>query len=420
MWPKLRLVLWVLSLLLLSWVTLSKVSAAGWETYFVATAYYSPLPNQINYATGTYAWDIRLNGEWHTTASWNEVFPWLLAWPANYPFGTKIYFEWYWIWVIEDRGGAIVKAWERWYSYDRIDIWMWYGDEWLERAKRWWKRTIKGKIVVPSSEVTISFWESQIWSLTKLSVNPENASFEDVKQVQTIFTKANLYTGEIDGNYESIKNEIIDFQISTGIINSRDEESAGWYGPKTIAALRERYGNSSDNLVEEPIENFANFNHSVASEKYKTILEYWNLTVEPDSPVEEVIQLQKLLTELWEYSGDINGVYTSVEWSLLDLQKRIWLIDNKDSWGAGYFWNKTKSALWTYYENSESEQALASKYYLTWEEKLKLSSAFQKLQASKWDAYVQKLLIQINKILPLYENNPSVKARILYLQQIAQ
>jgi len=215
MWPKLRLILWVLSFLLITGVLLTKVSADNWETYFVITAYYSPLPDQLKYTTGSYAWDIRLNGEWHTTASWNNVFPGLLAWPSNYPFGTKIYFEWYGIWVIEDRGWAIVEAGERWHSYDRIDIWMWYGDEWLTRALNWGTRTIKWKIVVPSSEVTINFWESQIGTLTKLSVNPENHNPEDVKLVQTIFTKANLYSGDIDGNYESIKNEIIDFQLSS-------------------------------------------------------------------------------------------------------------------------------------------------------------------------------------------------------------
>jgi len=415
-----RLVLWVLSAIFVLSNVVSKANAAWGETYFIITAYYSPLPNQENYATWTYAWDIRLNGEWHTTASGNEVFPGLLAGPANYPFGTKIYFEGYGIWVIEDRWWAIVKAWERGYSYDRIDIWMWYGDEWLARAKRWWKRTVKGKIVVPSSEVSISFWESKIWSLTKLTVNPEQANSDDVKELQVIFTKANLYTGLIDWNYESIQNEIIEFQLSAWIIVSVDDEAAGWYGPKTIAALRQQFWNNSDNLAKEPIENFRNFKNSVASEKYKLILDYWNLTVEPDSSSKDITALQNLMTELWEYDWIIDGNYSSIEKDLLDLQKKIWLISNSDSWWAGYFGNKTKSALWTYYENTSQEQVISSEYFLSAEEKTKLSLAFEKLSNKNGEAYVRKLLVQINNILPRYENNPSVKARILYLQQIAQ
>ena len=419
MWPKSRLILWVLSLLFIIGSLSPKVYSAGWETHFIITAYYSPLPGQSNYATGSYAGDIRLNGEWHTTASGNEVFPGLLAWPANYPFWTKIYFEWYGIWVIEDRGWAIVKAWERWYSYDRIDIWMWYGDEGLARAKKWWKRTVKGKIVVPSSNISISFWESQIWSLTQLSVNPENAKSDDVKQVQTIFTRANLYFGEIDGNYESIKNEIIDFQLTSWIILNKDDEAAGWYGPKTIAALRSQFGNSSDHLVEEPKEAFRAFNHRVASEKYKIILEYGNLKVEPDSDSQEISELQELLTELWEYSWPIDGRYRSVESALLDLQKRIGLIENKDSWWAWYFWNRTKSALWTYYEDTDTTNS-AIQYVLSWYEKTKLSNAFERIKSTKSQSYVNTLLRQIDQILPRYENQPSIKARILYLQEIAR
>lgn len=420
MCPKLRLYIWVIIVFIISWGLFSKLYAAWWETYFIVTAYYSPLPDQLSYTTGSYEWDIRLNGHWHTTASWNEVFPWLLAGPSNYPFGTKIYFEWYGIGVIEDRWGAIVKAWERWYSYDRLDIWMWYWDEGLARAKKWWKRTIKGKIVVPSSEVSISFWESQIWSLTKLTVNPEQADPDDVKQLQTIFTKADLYSGEIDGNYESIKNEIIDFQLVAWVISSKDDVAAWWYGPKTILALREKYWNASDHLVWEPIENFKNYNHQVASEKYKIILEYWNLKVDPDSQSEDVKQLQELLRELGEYSWAIDGRYSSVEWSLLDLQMRIGLIENKDSWGAWYFWNKTKSALWKYYEEVDSWKAALSPYTLSWEDKIQLSNSFFRLKSQKSEAYINKLLKQIDQILPRYENNPPVKARILYLQEIAK
>jgi len=82
---------------------LHNAHASDEETYFVATAYYSPLPGQSRYTTGTYAGDIRLNGSGIITASGKEVFQGLLAGPKNYPFGTKIYFEGYGIGEIADR-----------------------------------------------------------------------------------------------------------------------------------------------------------------------------------------------------------------------------------------------------------------------------------------------------------------------------
>jgi len=48
---------------------LHNAHASDEETYFVATAYYSPLPGQSRYTTGTYAGDIRLNGSLIITAS---------------------------------------------------------------------------------------------------------------------------------------------------------------------------------------------------------------------------------------------------------------------------------------------------------------------------------------------------------------
>lgn len=48
--------------------------------------------------------------------------------------------------TVDDRGGAIVKAGERGYDHDRLDVWMGRGDEGLARALAWGKRTVKGRV----------------------------------------------------------------------------------------------------------------------------------------------------------------------------------------------------------------------------------------------------------------------------------
>ncbi len=430
MWPTKRLVILWAAIAMISQFFLFDIQVyANEETYFVTTAYYSPLPWQSRYVTGSYAGDVRLNGEWVNTASGWWVFQWLLAGPRNYPFWTKIYFEWYGIWEIADRWGAIVKAGERGHSYDRIDIWMWYGDEWLERALRWGKRTIKWKIVVPSSEVSISFPESALGPLTKLTVNPEESLAQDVKKLQEIFTKAELYSGEINGEFESIKNELIDFQIKAWIIDSPEHSHAGWYGQRTIAALRERYWADTTILNEEPIDLFSQFNHKVASEKYKIILEYWDLIVEPDSDSEDVENLQKLLTELWEYNGPIDGNYRSVEDELIELQIKIGLIRSKnDTWAAGYFGNKTRSALWNYYENNQWNAINAvTKVWLSQSEKDRMKLAFDKIviklqnDEKKWAPAallrLQNLEKQVNEVLPTVKDT-QLKLKLEYLREL--
>jgi len=401
------------------------------------TAYYSPLPDQSRYTTGSYAWDIRLNGEWVTTASWKWVFQGLLAWPSNYPFGTKIYLEWFGIWSIEDRWGAIVKAWERWYSYDRIDMWMGYGDEGLDRALRWGKRTVTWKIVVPSATPTISFPESQIGHIPKVTVNPEVAVFEDVVKVQEIFTKAELYIWEVDGKYESIKNEIINFQLEEGIIQSENDEAAGWFWPKTIWALRNRFPSDTTIILrEEDALLFQKYNHKSASEIYKLILEYWDLQVTPNSNTETVMQLQELMKDLWEYSGSINGKYTSIEWDLIRFQKKIGLIESASDWGAGYFWNKTKTALWSYYENISDEELknieqnisdTPISYILSQKEKDFMKTAFvglkKKLERDekRWWKKASLRLKKLSEQIEAVQNSiqdPIIKAKVIYLKEI--
>lgn len=222
-----------------------------WERYFYVTAYYSPLPNQNRYTTGTYWWDVRLNGEWKHTASWKWVFTGLLAAPRNYDFGTKIELEGIWVGSVEDRGWAIVNAWERWHEYDRIDIWMGYGDEWLARALKWWKRKVKGKVVSDDRTITVKFNQSPVAAYSNLYVTPES-DWVNVKKLQQLFTDLKLYDDNIDGKYISIEDELIDFQLQHKIISSKYDEQAGYFGKRTIAALESIHGTGNE-IFEEPV-----------------------------------------------------------------------------------------------------------------------------------------------------------------------
>jgi len=221
--------------------TISKEEMEHGERKFVVTAYYSPLKGQSRYVTGSYRWDIRLNWNGTHGASGQAVHPWFLAAPRNYDFGTKIYFEGLGVWVVEDRWGAIVNAGRRGHSYDRIDIWMWYGDEGRLRAIKWWKRTVVGEILPSDSEVTIAFSNSPINKYLDLKINGANPNPENVKKLQELFKEIGRYNGQIDGNFDNISDILIDFQVKKSIISSANSPEAGYFWPKTLAALREEY-----------------------------------------------------------------------------------------------------------------------------------------------------------------------------------
>jgi len=211
------------------------------EKYFIVTAYYSPIPGQKKYLKWSYEADIRLNWWWKITASWTWVFPWLLAWPRNYLFWTKIKLDWIWIWSIQDRWWAIVNAWVRWHEHDRIDVWMWYWDDWLQRALNWWKRKVKWQIIPNNSIVSVEFDISPISEYNKLTVNAEKPKKENVIKLQNLMTDIWLYNWKIDWKYNNIKNTLIKFQVDNNIIKSKKSYEAWYFWEKTLAVLRKKY-----------------------------------------------------------------------------------------------------------------------------------------------------------------------------------
>lgn len=216
------------------------------ERYFYVTAYYSPVPWQQKYTTWSYEWDVRLNWEWKHTASWKWVFSWLMAAPRNYAFGTKIYLEWMWIWSVEDRWGAIVNAWERWHEYDRIDVWMWYGDEWLQRALKWGTRKVKWYVVDKNQQITIEFDESPITKYRWLVVDAKEPEDNSVKKLQELLKEIGLYNWVIDWDYLKVKNILIKYQLDSWIIDSEYDEEAWYFWEKTYAVFRKNFWLSWD------------------------------------------------------------------------------------------------------------------------------------------------------------------------------
>jgi 3D (Asp-Asp-Asp) domain-containing protein len=127
------------------------------EKEFIVTAYYSPLPDQSFYLKGNYNAEKILNGEGTHGASGKPVFVGMIAAPKTYNFGTRINLNGLGAGIVEDRGGAIVKAGERGQEHDRIDIWMGVGETGLRRAIAWGKRKVIGTIATDDSVALLNF-----------------------------------------------------------------------------------------------------------------------------------------------------------------------------------------------------------------------------------------------------------------------
>lgn len=202
-------------------VSVDAAMAAETKT-FIATAYYSPTPDQAKYYTGTYAGDLSLNGGNSKASDGTPVYVGMVAAPKNYTFGTKINLDGIGVVSVHDRGGAIGAG----DGYDRIDIWMGYGDEGLARTLAWGRREITGTIVDKGTSVSLD--------LENILTNAPKAGDLALKKLQAIGYNT---TGR------TFSDVILQFQLDYGVINSRTDAGAGNYGPKTTAKLSEVYNN---------------------------------------------------------------------------------------------------------------------------------------------------------------------------------
>lgn len=209
---------------------------------YIVTAYYSPLPDQSFYLKWNYDAERRLNGNGTNGASGAPVFTGMIAAPKSYEFGTNIFFQGLGVGRVEDRGGAIVEAWDRGQPHDRIDIWMWYGEQWLRRALAWWRREVIGTII--SSEQAREMNTIDLEWIDKWRVNL--SEFPSVKSSAVWVISADVISAFADLGYTvsntDVKSMIIAYQIDHDIIKTATDDGAWNFGPKTRASLAKEHG----------------------------------------------------------------------------------------------------------------------------------------------------------------------------------
>lgn len=333
------------SILFLFTMFISK-SLAYTETMCIVTAYYSPLPNQSYYSTGSFERETRLNGNGTHGASGKAVFTGMLAAPSKYTFGTKIYIEGLGVGEVADRGGAIVPAGQRGYNYDRLDVWMGHGEEGLYRALAWGKRTIPCRIYDQNSNVSVNLNYSHINIVNRiqhettrlfnrdLSLHTEG---EDVKKLQEMLKNINLYNGDINGKYDtSTYHAVINLQKQVGIINTDNDFGAGYVGPKTMQALQTASNNITIETKDTPQQIIADNNN---------ILIIGNQG-------EQVRDLQIRLKQAGFFHADTTGYFgEKTHKAVLDFQKNVGLITNEYPAWAGQFGPTTNNYLEEYINN---------------------------------------------------------------------
>lgn len=335
------------------------VEASGWDREFTLTGYYSPLPHQNFYLTGSYESEKRLNGQGIAGADGTPVFPGMIAAPKNYPFGTKICLPNFGCGSVHDRGGAIVNKGERELArHDRLDLWMGYGEEGLMRALGLGVQHVTGTIYPSDSPVEISVNFQAATPLGRIIDLPEQKNFgqnlslgssgDAVKSLQNALIELGYFdhsdnttpTGIFDRETQAA---LLDFQLEYFVVYSSDDLGSGVFGPKT----RERLGEIwYAKKVQEKI-----------TQRWQDLS--FEKNIEKGARSAEVMKLQEILVREEFMDHVPTGYFGKVtKEALISFQLDKGLIPSKNSPGAGQVGPKTREILNTYINKERHDKAL--------------------------------------------------------------
>ncbi len=315
---------------------------------FLVTGYYSPQEGQSFYLRGNVEDEKKLNGQGIRGASGKGVHDGMIAAPKTYAFGTKIKLEGLGIGTVEDRGGAIVVAGERGHSYDRLDLWMGYGEEGLKRALSWGIRKVEGYVYPSGTELNDTI---QVEDLAIAKVKwPQNATNSttlfsrnlgkgdkgsDVQKLHEVLTELG-YMETPDAQSYDVKtvDAVYRFQVDNGIVKGDQESGAGYTGQKTRKVLEQKFYEKK----EQDRRSLA----AQKTEKQKMLSSFPVGLGKGSGQKGDILTLQQALNRLG-FAVSETGKYDSNTYAaVLSFQKQKGIILKDTDRGAGYFGNQTR------------------------------------------------------------------------------
>ncbi len=366
------------------------VTQAEWS-YYLVTAYYSPVQGQEFYLHDSYEAEIKMNGEWITTASGKPVAIGAVAAPKDKPFGTRVHitqkitikgtsYNMDFHGTIVDRGGAIHSA----SKLPRLDIYMGKGQEGLCRALNFWVQTV----YVDFDNNTSIPDTTNLDSIPSTCKNPHNQTVplasgakktfdpftmsitagspaENIKIVQQLLQKAGAYTGTIDGIYgQDMIEAIFQFQKKQGIVVERSDDGAGLYGPKTRTMLKSILSSEDIASIVTVTPPATTTTPSTTATTPSTTNNTGTTTTPPattttpqsdsifgsnvfdGSKAEDIRSVQKMFKDLGYFNYEIDGLYNKrLVDAIYTFQLERKIVDNATEQGAGYYGPVTKSTV---------------------------------------------------------------------------
>ncbi len=214
----------------------------------------------------------------------------------------------------------------------------WAGYWWAKTRKLFLKKYLSWEYTNPTQDTQQDIYETVFHG-------PANSP-KKVETLQDILAKLNLYTDEIDWDYSSISDVIMNFQLEEKLIENKYHPAAGWFGPKTRELIQSKY-----NVYLEEQKNIAalevkkqEMRKDAELQASNVINEIWDVSFGQVSPA--VRQLQTTLAKLWYFNHKDTAIFGRVTSnSILKFQIDSDLVQSASDIWAGNYGPKTRQAL---------------------------------------------------------------------------
>jgi hypothetical protein len=160
----------------------------------------------------------------------------------------------------------------------------------------------------------------------------------DVKAVQRIYDRLWYYDGKISWDFEDVEDAIIDYQLASWVLQSKHDDGAGWFWPKTRSQTEKDYDIYLASQWQE-VRVVGNQKETVVKKVEKISRE--NLMTREEREAQEMEEFLKT------YSIDLKNSFYHI--SPEEVKTTVLRIENKK--GRGYKWNTPGNVSFSYDKN---------------------------------------------------------------------
>jgi len=170
-------------------------------------------------------------------------------------------------------------------------------------------------------------------------------SSSEVKEVQKIYRDLGYYNGSINWDFEDVESSIVDYQVDTGVISSRNDDGAGWFGPKTRAQTKIDYEEYEENKPTRKVGFEEEEKEEVIVQQKTEKIEKENLMTREEREAQEMAEFLKTYNIEIKNSPSQLNIWENHIWSFEIRNRKGKGFKGNSPWTVNFVYDKSKISI---------------------------------------------------------------------------